>query len=103
MSVRWMRTAKIRDNKFLEAISWGKEVAAYVEKKTGSPTVHMWVDTAGEIGTVRWTLDVADLAAVEKIQTQLLLDQTYWQMLAKSAKDGLFIDGAATDVIYREV
>jgi hypothetical protein len=103
MSVRWMRTAKIRDNKFLEAIAWGKEVCAFVEKKTGCPKVHMWIDTAGELGTVRWTLDLPDLAAVEKIQSQLLMDQTYWQMLAKSAKDGLFIDGQANDVIYREV
>ena len=103
MSVRWMRTAKIRDNKFLEAISWGKEVCGYVEKKTGCPKVQMWIDTAGELGTVRWTLDLPDLATVEKIQSQLLMDQGYWQLLSKSAKDGLFIDGAATDVIYREV
>jgi hypothetical protein len=103
MSVRWMRTGRIRDNKFLEAISWGKEVSAYVEKKTGGHKIQMWVDTAGEIGTVRWTMDLPDLATVEKIQTALLTDQTYWQMLAKSAKDGLFIDGSAHDVIYREV
>ena len=81
----------------------GKEVCAYVEKKTGGSKIHMWVDTAGELGTVRWTMDLPDLASVEKIQTQLLMDQGYWQMLAKSAKDGLFIDGQATDVIYREV
>src|SRR5579862_8200463 len=44
MSVRWMRTGKIRDSKVMEAVAWGKEVCGYVEKKHNTPKIHQWVD-----------------------------------------------------------
>lgn len=103
MSVRWMRTGKIRDSKVMEAIAWGKEVCAYVEKKLNTPKIHQWIDGFGEINTIRWTLDAPDMATIEKIQMQILGDQGYWQMLAKGVKEGLFIDGQTVDHIYREV
>ncbi len=103
MSVRWMRTAKIRDSKVMEAIAWGKEVCGYAEKKLNTPKIHMWIDAFGEPNTVRWTFEAADLGAIEKIQVQLLTDHGYWQLIAKAVKDGLFVDNATVDHVYREV
>lgn len=103
MSVRWTRTAKIRDSKYLEAIAWGKEVAGYVEKKHGTPKAHVWIVTSGSMNTIQWSLDFPDLGAIEKVQTAMIMDQGYWQMVNKAVKDGLFIDGQTVDHIYREV
>lgn len=103
MSVRFMRTGKIAGSKFMEAISWGKEVAAYVEKKHGTPKIHTWVESVGEINTIRWTMDCPDFATIEKAQLSLLGDQDYWKMIAKAVSAGLFIDGQTHDTIYREV
>lgn len=103
MSLRWMRTAKIRDSKVLEAIAWGKEVCAYAEKKFSTPKIHTWLDTFGEQGTIRWSMDLPDFATYEKIQGQLLMDQGYWQQIQKAVKEGLFIDGSTVDHISREV
>jgi len=103
MSVRWMRTAQIRDNKFMEAIAWGKETAAYVEKKHGLPKIHVFIDGFGTVGTIRWIGDFADLGAVEKAQLAILGDADYWKLLKKAVDAGLFIDGRTEDHVYREV
>ncbi len=103
MSVRWMRSLKIRDSKVMEAISWGKEVCGYCEKKVPGIKIHQWLDAFGELNTMRWTLDATDLGHIEKIQSTLMMDQGYWQLVQKAIKDGLFIDGSGVDNIYREV
>jgi nitrogenase molybdenum-iron protein alpha/beta subunit len=103
MSVRWMRTAQIANGKFMEAIAWAKETAGYVEKKWGTPHVAVLLDVFGPVGMVRWSTDFADLAAVEKVQAQMMMDQTYWQMIDKAFKAELFVDGTSVDTISRMV
>jgi hypothetical protein len=103
MSVRWMRTATIGKGKFMEAVSWGKEVSGYAEKKWGIPPVHVWVDAFGPAGVIRWTVDFADLAAVEKMQLASMADQSYWQMVDKAVKAELFIEGSVVDTVTRSV
>jgi len=103
MSVRWMRTALIGNGKFMEAIAWGKETAAYGEKKFGMPKIHMWVDIFGKTGTIRWTTDYPDLATLEKAQSIMMGDQDYWKRVTKAVGDGLFIEGSVEDHVFREV
>ncbi len=103
MSVRWMRTIKVKDSKVLEAIAWGKEVCGYAEKKFNTPKIHMWIDSFGEMGTVRWTMDLPDTGAWEKINAQIMMDQDYWKLIHRAIAAGLFIDGTAVDQIFREV
>lgn len=103
MSVRWMRTATIANGKFMEAVAWGKEVAGYVEKKWGTPPLQVWVDSFGPVGVMRWTTDWPDLASIEKVQGQMMMDQSYWQLIDKAFKNGLFVDGSSTDFVSRQV
>lgn len=103
MSVRWMRTAKISNGRYMEAIAWGKEVTSSVEKKHGSPKIHTWLDSFGEIATIRWTMDAPDIATIEKVQIAILQDADYWKMVGKAREQQLFIDGSVTDYISREV
>jgi hypothetical protein len=98
-----MRTAQISKAKFPEAIAFAKEVSGYVEKKFGSPKIGVWLDTFGELGTLRWTLDMPDLAAVEKLWGQALADADYWKMLERARTAELFIDGRTIDTVSRAV
>ena len=47
------------------------------------------------------TTDYADLAALEKVQNQMMLDQGYWQLVEKAFKGGLFIDASGNDIVSR--
>jgi hypothetical protein len=98
-----MRTAKIANGKFLEAIGWAKETSSYVEKKWGTPPVNVWIDSFGEVGTIRWSMDFTDLSGVEKVQGQMLADQGYWQLVEKAMKAELFVDGSTIDSVFRKV
>jgi hypothetical protein len=101
--VRWTRNATIANGKYMEAIAWAKEMAGYVEKKFGTPSCSVWMDVFGPVGTVRWSIDFTDLAAVEKAQSAMMADANYWQLIDKAFKSGLFVDGAAVDVISRSL
>jgi hypothetical protein len=98
-----MRTAQIRDGKFLEAIAWGKETAAYAEKKFGTAKIGTWIDCFGDLGTIRWTVEFPDMGALDKAQVALLADADYWKLIKKAADAQLFIDGRTTDHVYREL
>ena len=101
MSVRWMRTARIRNGKFMEAIAWAKETSAYVEKKHNVGKVGIWLDALGEVGTIRWTIDYPDMASYDKAMTAVMMDADYWKMLNKSVE--LFHDGGTTDQLFKMV
>jgi hypothetical protein len=103
MSVRWTRTITIANGRFMEAASWGKEVAGYAEKKYGLPPVTVWVDAFGPAGIMRWSVDFADLAAVEKMQLASMADQSYWQLVDKAVKAEIFVDGSAIDTVSRSL
>lgn len=102
MSVRWTRSAKIANGKFMEAIAWAKEAGGYVEKKVGTK-IEVWMDAFGPVGTVRWSGDFADLAAVEKAQVTIMADAAYWQLIDKAMKNGLYIDGESVDTVSRSI
>ena len=103
MSVRWIRTAKIKGGKFMEAIGWAKEMAAFAPKKFGAPEVNVYLDTVGNVGSIRWIVDYDDMAAFEKVTNQVLADKEYWQIVNKAMSDGLFVDGETHDTILKKL
>ena len=70
--VRWIRTAKIKDGKFMEMIAWSKEIVAFLKKHPHMPEVHTFLDLFGATGTIRWMTDYPDMAALEKVQSQIM-------------------------------
>ena len=87
----------------MEAASFAKEIAGYVEKKYNTGKVHVWIDTSGQINALRWSIDMPDLAAVEKAQLASLMDPDYHKLVDRAFKAELFIDGQTHDVIMREI
>ncbi len=103
MGMRWMRTAKISRGKFMEAVAWAKEVSAYAEKRFNTPKIHTYIDAFGDVANLRWVIDYADLASMEKIQTQMLADADYWKMISRASTAEIFIDGSVIDTVMREI
>jgi hypothetical protein len=83
--IRWTRSARISSAKYFpQAIQWAKEIAELVNKKY-KIQVSVYMDSFGEIGTMRWFCDYEDLAAMERVGKQLNTDKEYWQKVAQAS------------------
>jgi NIPSNAP protein len=92
--VRWIRSARVSTSrKFVEALSWAKDVAAFVEGKHKVPTIGVYVDASGQMPTIRWVIDYDNLASVEATQARIAGDTEYHQKLRDAESKGLFISG----------
>ena len=97
--VRWMRKARVAPGKFMEAMGFAIEIAKYVKKFEGLPPVHVFMDSFGDMTTLRWVVDYENLAAMEKVNTQLIADQEYLKKVDSSAH--VFIPGSVKDTVMR--
>ena len=88
--VRWVRTGRAKAGKMSQAVQWAKEIAEYINKKYGV-TVSAFADVFGEIDTIRWYVDYANLDAIEKLRSELILDRDYLKKVSPVAE--LFIEG----------
>jgi len=102
MNIRWTRTGQIKASKVMEAIAWSKEMAAWIAKKH-HVTVDTWLDSAGALNTIRWSVDQPDLASFDKAMTAVMMDPEYWKFVDKAMKAELFIDGAGVDTISKKM
>ena len=102
MNIRWTRTGQIKGSKVMEAVAWSKEMSSWVAKKY-NVTVDTWLDTAGALNTMRWTVDYPDLASFDKTMTSVMMDPEYWKYIDKAMKAELFIDGAGHDAISKKM
>ena len=83
--IRWTRSARISSVKYFpQAIQWAKEIAELTNKKY-KIQVSVYMDSFGEIGTIRWFCDYADLATMEKVTNQIDKDQEYWQKVIQAS------------------
>jgi hypothetical protein len=100
--VRWMRSVNIGGGRYMEAIGWGKEMAAYGEKAYGVK-IRVFLDVFGDISTLRWMIDNTDLAATEKALEKVMADPEYFKRVSQAFQTGLFVDGSTRDVVSREL
>ena len=97
--VRWMRKARVAPGKFIEAMGFATEIAQYVKKFEGLPPVHVFIDSFGDMTTLRWVVDYEDLGAMEKVNTQLMADMEYLKKVDSSSH--VFIPGTVKDTVMR--
>jgi hypothetical protein len=97
--VRWMRKARVAPGKFMEAMGFATEIAQYVKKFEGLPPVQVFVDSFGDMTTLRWVVDYENLAAMEKVNTQMMSDQEYFKKVDSSGH--VFIPGTVKDTVMR--
>ena len=98
--VRWTRSAQIAHEKVPQAMKWAKETAEFANKKYKTQ-ITVYMDFFGEVGTIRWFNDYTDLAAFEKVRSQLLADQEYFQRLTQAAD--LLVQGSGFDTVMHTI
>jgi branched-subunit amino acid aminotransferase/4-amino-4-deoxychorismate lyase len=98
--IRFTRSARIVRGKFPQAMQWAKEITEFANKKY-KIQMSVYLDSFGEVGTIRWFNDYTDLAALEKIRNQLLADQEYFQRLNQAAD--LLVQGSAFDTVMHTI
>ena len=99
--IRWMSVTRISAGNAVPAMQHAKEMAELANKYEGVSSCSVYMDSFGEMGTIRWFMDFNDLAAFEKVQSQALADEAYWKKLEK-AKD-LFVEGSNRSMVMREI
>jgi uncharacterized alpha/beta hydrolase family protein len=99
--IRWTRSLRIASAKnFPQATQWAKEVAEFVSKKY-KIQVSVYMDSFGEIGTIRWFCDYADLATMEKVMKQMDTDQEYWQKVIQASD--FIMQRSVKDTVMRAI
>ena len=99
--IKWTRSLRISSGKYFpQAMQWAKEIAEFVSKKY-KIQVTVYMDIFGEIGTIRWFCDYADLATMEKIRNQIDADQEYWQKVIPASD--FIMQGSVYDTVMRAI
>jgi len=99
--IRWTRSARISSPKYFpQATQWAKQIAEFVNNKY-KIQVSVYMDSFGEIGTIRWFCDYADLATLEKVGNQLNTDQEYWQKVIQASD--FIMQSSVCDTVMRAI
>jgi hypothetical protein len=96
-----MASLRVKGGNMMLALQHAKEIAEFVTKYDGINSVDVFLDAFGETGTIRWFVEYEDLAALEKVQAQVMGDSAYWEKIG-GARD-LFIEGSGQTVVMRGV
>ncbi len=99
--IRWMSIVRISAGKIVPATQWAMEMVEFAKKYKGIPPLHVYADSFGDAGTIRFFADYDNLAALEKVGDELMADEAYLKRI-EEAKD-LFIDGSNHTVVMREI
>ena len=98
--IRWVRSGRAKAGKMSQAVEWAREIAEYINKKYGL-SVGAFANEFGEIDTIRWFVDYANLESVEKLRSELILDREYLKKISPVAE--FFIEGSFYDTVLRSL
>jgi hypothetical protein len=96
--IYYLRSAAIAQGKIVGAMSFAREIAKYIETKTGK-SVSIGTPVGGQANRIGWFVEYENLASLDEIQTKLLQDPEYLAMVAKGGEN--FIAGSLHDEIWR--
>ena len=97
--IRWTRSARIAPGKLVEALQFSTEIIEYTKKYEGVSNANVFLDSFGEVGTIRWFADYDDFASWEKVSNQIFADPEWFKKM-DAIKD-LFIPGSTHDLVMR--
>ena len=99
--VRRMASFRVKGGKQPRAMLFAKEIAEFATEYEGVSSVEVYLDGFGNTGTIRWFVEYASLAALEKVQEQILSDKGYWEKFDQGAD--LLIEGSGQTVVMRKI
>ena len=92
------RVASIQPGKTSAAVAFAKEIAAYM-KSSYDVELDVLMPIGGNPSRVGWSARYKDLAAMDSVQTRMLADAKYWEIVNKSSD--LWLAGSLHDSIWR--
>jgi hypothetical protein len=95
--IAFYRSANIAGGKMGEALAFAKEIAAYIKDQTGAE-VSVALPIGGNPNRVGWSVQYDDLAALEEMNTKLMADPKYMELVASNS--GNFVEGSVRDEIW---
>lgn len=85
------------------ALTFAKDMAAHIKKWPGVTRSVVWQSLGGPTGTLVFFSECEDLAAFDRISTQMAEDQTYWGKVTEARTKGLFDLSSAQDMLMRQL
>ena len=96
------RSIKIKGEP-LAAFAFAREMVEHIKKWPGVKRSVCWQNLSGPTGTLVFFSECEDLARLDKIQTFMLEDKTYWSKVAQAREKGLFDLTTSQDLLMRQV
>ena len=97
--IRHQRSGRAKAGKAWEVIQFAKEVADFVNTKYAPVSVQVYSELFGDLNTIYWQTDYADLATLEEIHAKLTSDPDYLAIVSKGSD--MFIEGTLHDKLMK--
>jgi hypothetical protein len=98
--IRFVRSASIAPGKLGDAIAFAKHVSDFVKRQYGVP-LEVMLSVGGNPNRIAWRAEYESLAAMDAMQSKMLADREYLDLVAKGS--GNFLAGTVNDVIWRTI
>ncbi|MEY4884556.1 MAG: hypothetical protein RIS34_2410 [Pseudomonadota bacterium] len=96
--IAFNRTASIAPGKNGSAIAFAQEIATYM-KNAYDVSLEVLTPIGGNPNRITWSARYKDLAALDAVNTKILSDKQYWEVLSKATD--CFLPGSVHDSIWR--
>jgi hypothetical protein len=98
--IAFNRVASIAPGKTGVTITFAHEIAAYMKDAYGVK-LEVLVPIGGNPQRIAWTTRYKDLAAMDNVNTRILADTKYWELVNKASAN--FLPGSVNDSIWRVI
>ena len=98
--IRFVRTASIASGKFGDAIAFAKQISEFLKRQHGL-NLEVMIPVGGNPQRIAWRAEYEGLAALDAMQTKILADREYLELVAKGSSN--FIAGSFNDEIWRTI
>ena len=98
--IRFVRTASIESGKLADAIAFAKQISEFMKRQHGLK-LEVMMPVGGNPQRIAWRAEYESLAALDAMQTKILADREYLELVAKGANN--FISGSLNDAIWRTI
>lgn len=102
MTIGFGRSVRIAGDP-LAAFAFAKDMTAHIKKWPGVTRAVCWQALSGSTGTLVFFSECEDLATLDRIQTTMMEDKTYWNKVAEARQKGLFDLSSAQDMLMRQL
>lgn len=87
----------------LAAMAFAKDMVEHIKKWPGVTRAVCWQGLSGPTGTLVFFSECADLATLDKINTYMAEDKTYWSKITQARDKGLFDLSSSQDMLMRQL